>query len=148
MAIARRPPPDLFKLAVNSWTQPFWEATKEHRLLLARCADCAHARMPPTPFCPRCQSQRIVWSALSGLGTVYSYTVVNRAILPDMDAYLPYVPAVITLDGADGVRLISNVVDVEVQAIAVGMRVQVVWDDAPSQGVAVPRFAPVPPAAS
>jgi uncharacterized OB-fold protein len=104
MTIARRPPPDLFKLAVNHWTEPFWQATKEHRLLLARCADCGHARMPPTPFCPQCQSQRIDWTALSGLGTVYSYTVVTRAILPDMDAYLPYVPAVITLDGADGMR--------------------------------------------
>jgi hypothetical protein len=35
------------------------------------------------------------------------------------------------------------VVDIEVQAITVGLRVQVVWDDAPSQAVAVPRFAPV-----
>jgi uncharacterized OB-fold protein len=148
MAIARRRPPELFKLAVNHWTQPFWQATKEHRLLLARCADCGHARMPPTPFCPQCQSQRIAWTVLSGLGTVYSYTVVTRAILPDMDAHLPYVPAVIALDGADGVRLISNVVDIEVQAITVGLRVQVVWDDAPSQGVAVPRFAPVATAAA
>jgi uncharacterized OB-fold protein len=65
-----------------------------------------------------------------------------------MDAHLPYVPAVIALDGADGVRLISNVVDIEVQAITVGLRVQVVWDDAPSQGVAVPRFAPVATAAA
>ena len=146
MAIARRPPPDLFKLAVNQWTQPFWQATKERRLLLARCADCAHARMPPTPFCPQCQSQRIAWTPLSGLGTVYSYTVVTRAILPNMDAHLPYVPAVITLDGADGARLISNVVDVQVQDITVGLRVQVVWDDAPDQAVAVPRFVPVPSA--
>jgi hypothetical protein len=30
----------------------------------------------------------------------------------------------------------------------VGLRVQVVWDDAPSQGVAVPRFAPVAAAAA
>lgn len=143
MALARRPPPDLFKLAVNPWTQPFWDATRQHKLLLARCADCGHARMPPTPFCPRCQSQRVAWDELSGLGEVYSYTVVTRAIMPDMDAHLPYVPAVITLDGADGARLISNVVDVEVASLAVGMRVKVVWDESPSQGVAVPRFVPL-----
>ena len=45
MALARRPPPELFKLALNRWTQPFWEATRQHRLLLARCADCGHARL-------------------------------------------------------------------------------------------------------
>jgi uncharacterized protein len=69
--------------------------------------------------------------------------VVTRAILPDMDAHLPYVPAVIALDGADGARLISNIVEIEVSAITVGMPVQVVWDEAPSQGVAVPRFRPL-----
>jgi uncharacterized protein len=142
MAIARRPPPALFKLATNSWTQPFWDGTAQHRLLLARCADCGHARMPPTPFCPCCQSQRIEWDSLSGRGEVYAYTIVERAILPDMDAHLPYVPAVVTLDGGGGTRLISNIVDVEVASIAIGMRVQVVWDDVPADGVAIPRFRP------
>ena len=85
-------------------TQPFWDGTAQHRLLLARCADCGHARMPPTPLCPCCQSQRIAWDDLSGRGEVYAYTIVERAILPDMDAHLPYVPAVITLDGGGGTR--------------------------------------------
>jgi len=143
MAIARRPPPELFKLASNHWTQPFWDATADHRLLVARCADCGHARMPPTPFCPCCQSQRIDWTELSGRGEVYTYTVVARAIMPGMDEHLPYVPAVITLDGGGGTRLISNVVDVEVSSIVVGMPVQIVWDDLPAEGVAIPRFRPL-----
>ena len=145
MAIAKRPPPELFKLSTNAWTQPFWDATARHELVAAQCADCGTFRMPPTPFCPCCQSQRIDWQTLSGRGEVYSYTIVERAILPGMDEHLPYVPAVITLDGAGGVRLISNVVDVELADIRVGMAVQVVWDDVPGQGVAVPRFVGVPP---
>jgi uncharacterized protein len=144
MALARRPPPELFKLALNRWTQPFWEATRQHRLLLARCADCGHARMPPTPFCPRCQSQQLRWQELSGAATVYSFTVVERAIMPGMQDHLPYVPAVLSLAGADGARLISNVVDVELSAIRVDMPVQVVWDDVPDQQVAIPRFTRVP----
>ena len=142
MTLARRPPPELFKLAVNRWTEPFWEGCRQKRLLLARCADCGHARMPPTPFCPRCQSQRVDWSELSGQGTVYSYTVVARAILPGMEAHLPYVPAVVSLEGAEGARLISNIVDVEIEALYVGMPVRLVWDAAPEQGVAIARFAP------
>ena len=143
MAIAKRPPPELFKLSTNIWTQPFWDATARHELVAARCADCGNFRMPPTPFCPCCQSQGITWTRLSGRGEVYSYTIVERAILPGMEAHLPYVPAVVTLDGAGGTRLISNVVDVDVAAIAVGMPLQVVWDDVPDAGVAVPRFVPV-----
>ena len=144
MAIAKRPPPELFKLSTNAWTQPFWDATARHELVAARCADCGKFRMPPTPFCPCCQSQGISWTRLSGRGEVYSYTIVERAILPGMEAHLPYVPAVVTLQGAGGARLISNVVDVDVAAIAVGMPLQVVWDDVPGLGVAVPRFVPVP----
>ena len=75
------------------------------------------------------------------MGEVYSYTVVERAILPGMTDCLPYVPAVITLEGGGGVRLISNVVDVELADLAIGMKVMVVWDDL-AEGVAVPRFTP------
>ncbi|MBL8339166.1 MAG: OB-fold domain-containing protein [Rhodoferax sp.] len=142
MALAKRPPPELFKLSTNTWTQPFWDAAARHALVVARCGDCGHFRMPPTPFCPCCQSQRIDWTPLDGRGTVYAYTIVERAIFAGMEAHLPYVPAVISLHGAGEARLISNVVDVEVAQIHVGMPVQVVWDDVPGQGVAVPRFQP------
>ena len=141
MAIAKRPPPDLFKLATNAWTQPFWDAAAQHRLVVAQCGTCGTCRMPPTPFCPACQSQQIDWKMLSGLGEIYTYTIVDRAILPGMADHLPYVPAVITLEGGGGVRLISNVVDVELAELAIGMPVQVVWDDL-REGVAVPRFRP------
>ena len=141
MALAKRPPPDLFKLATNAWTQPFWDAAAQHRLVVAQCGTCGTCRMPPTPFCPACQSQQIDWKTLSGLGEIYTYTIVDRAILPGMADHLPYVPAVITLEGGGGVRLISNVVDVELADLAIGMPVQVVWDDL-REGVAVPRFRP------
>ena len=141
MAIAKRPPPELFKLATNAWTKPFWDAAARHSLVVAQCSVCGACRMPPTPFCPACQSQQIDWRTLSGLGEVYSYTVVERAILPGMTDYLPYVSAVITLEGGGGVRLISNVVDVELADLAIGMKVMVAWDDL-AEGVAVPRFTP------
>ncbi len=142
MTLAKRPPPELFKLSTNVWTKPFWDATSRHVLVAAQCSACGAFRMPPTPFCPLCQSQAIDWPALSGRGSVYSYTVVERAIFAGMEAHLPYVPAVIELEGAPGVRLITNVVEVDVSEIVVGMAVSVVWDDDPN-GVSVPRFKPI-----
>lgn len=136
--IAKRPPAVLFQLSTDQWTQPFWDAASRRQLSVPSCAACGVFRMPPTPFCPACQSQAIRWVELSGRGTVYSYSVVSRAILPDMDDCLPYVPAVIELEGAGGVRLISNVVDVPVDAIVIGASVRVIWDDI--SGVTVPRF--------
>lgn len=137
-AIAKRPPNALFQLSTDQWTRPFWEAAARRQLTVSSCAACGTCRMPPTPFCPACQSQKIDWRMLTGLGTIYSYTVVRRAILPDMDDCLPYVPAVIEVDGGGGTRLISNVVDAPLSAIAIAARVTVVWDDV--GGVIVPRF--------
>ncbi len=140
--IAKRPPAALFQLTTDQWTRPFWDAATRRALVVSSCAACGHCRMPPTPFCPLCHSQKINWIELSGLGTIYSYSVVSRAILPDMEDCLPYVPAVIELDGAGGTRLISNIVDVPISAVVVGARVSVVWDDV--GGITVPRFTLVP----
>lgn len=139
MPIAKPPPPGLFRLATNAWTQPFWEAAAQERLVVSQCAACGHRRMPPTPFCPRCHSQAIDWAPLSGLATVYSYTVVERAILPEMEAHLPYVPAVIEPLEGRGVRLVSNLVGMDISSIHVGMPVRLVWHRSPD-GVTWPLF--------
>src|SRR3546814_4134040 len=85
--------------------------------------------MPPTPFCPVCLSQTIHWPTLSGGATLYSYSVVTRAVVPGMDEYLPYAPAVVELDGGGGARLISNVAACTLDALHVGMRLAPRWRD-------------------
>ena len=139
MSLTKRPPEHLFRLETDAWTAPFWEAAKAHRLVVARCVGCGRHRVPPTPFCPACRSQEIDWAESSGDGVVYSYTVVSREIMPGMSDSLPYVPAVVELPDAGGVRLISNIVDAQVTDIAVGAPVELVWDDR-DDGVSVPRF--------
>lgn len=136
--LAKRPPAEFFRFSADRFTQPFWDAAAEQRLVVPQCKRCARQRMPPTPFCPQCRSQEIDWVPLSGSGIIYSYTVVERAIMPGMDESLPYVPAVIALAGAGGCRVISNIVDAPVNAIAVDAAVRVIWDVI--QGVTVPRF--------
>jgi uncharacterized OB-fold protein len=135
--LAQSPPS--VEIGTSQWTDPFWSAARQRRLVAPKCAGCGKFRMPPTPFCPRCRSQQIEWIALSGRGTVYSYTVVVKAPLPEMEARTPYAPAVIELADADGVRLISNIVNAYVDEIRVGLDVDVVWDTQPG-GLVVPRF--------
>ena len=137
--IAKVPAEALFTLSTDQWTEPFWHAATERRLTAPQCAECGSFRMPPTPFCPGCLSQRINWPSLSGDGTVFSYTVVRKAITPEMECALPYVPALVDLDGAPGARLITTIIDVPVDDIHVGARVRVVWN-ARTDGVVVPCF--------
>jgi uncharacterized OB-fold protein len=120
-------------------TLPWWKAAAEHRLVVQRCAACGHTRLPPAPVCPECRATQADWQAVSGRGEVYTYTVVHRPIAAGQP--LPTVIAVIALEGAGGVRMISNLVGVDPARVAIGMAVEVVWEDM-SADLAIPRFRP------
>ena len=126
------PPP-----LANTTTLPFWQAAAEHRLVVQRCTACGHTRLPPTPVCPECRSADADWQPLSGRGTVYTYTIVHRPIAAGQP--LPTIIAVIALEDAGGVRMISNVVGASPEAVAIGAPVEVVWEDMSAE-IAVPRF--------
>ncbi|HEX3842122.1 MAG TPA: Zn-ribbon domain-containing OB-fold protein [Acidimicrobiales bacterium] len=134
-------PVDLAELHPDPWTAPFWAAAAEHRLVCARCADCGTYRMPPTAFCHVCRSQELTWVELPGTGSVYTFTIVRHPVIPEVRASVPYVLAVIELDGAPGARLVANVLEVDPLAVHIGMPVTVAWDDV-SDEVTVARFVP------
>lgn len=137
--IAKPPPSGLIILAMDAWTKPFWEAAARHELNLPRCADCHSYRMPPTAFCPHCRSQNIEWVAFDGVASLYSYTIVERAIMPGSEDNIPYVPAIVELAGAGGVRLITNIIDSKIGQLEVGAALGLRWIDL-DDGWAVPAF--------
>jgi uncharacterized OB-fold protein len=122
-------------------TLPWWQAASEHRLVVQRCTGCGRTRLPPAPICPACRSAEADWKQVSGRGEVYTYTVVHRPIAAGQT--LPFVIAVVALADAGGVRLLSNVVGVEPERVAVGMPVELVWEDMGPE-LAIPRFRPAP----
>jgi len=133
-------PGEHVRIAVNKDTEPFWQAAKERRLVAPQCADCQTFRLPPTPFCPNCQSKTVNWIELSGAATVYSFAVVHG--FPGMPD-LTLVPAVLDLPDAPGARLVSNVVDVVPDEVKIGTRMQV--DFTPiADGWMLPIFRVVP----
>jgi uncharacterized OB-fold protein len=121
-------PGDHVHIGMDPWTEPFWQAAKEHRLTAAKCGDCGHFRMPPTPFCPECQSQNTEWPTLPGTGTVYSFAICNKSPFPGVEDFV-YVPVIVDLDGAPGARLVSNLIGVDPTTVQIGMRVKVDWND-------------------
>ena len=128
------PPP-----LADTTTLPWWEAAAEHRLVFQRCLACQHTRHPPAPVCPECRSDESDWQEVSGRGEVYTFTIVHRPIAAGQE--LPFVVAVIALEGSGGLRMISNLVDVDPAEIEIGMPVELVWEDM-SEHLAMPRFRP------
>jgi len=133
--------------AVNAETNGWWEAASQHRLVVQRCTDCGQTRHPPGPVCPRCRSTEAQWSELPGTGTVFTFTVVRQAFIPSLADRIPYVVAALELDGADGARIVSNLIGIDPADVSIGLRVEVVWEDMGPE-LAIPRFRPAgdPPA--
>jgi uncharacterized OB-fold protein len=84
------------------------------------------------------------WPELSGRGSVFTYTIVHHPVLPALADSVPYAVAAVRLEGADEVRLVGNLVGIEVEDIRVDMPVDLEWADIRA-GVTVPRFRPVSP---
>lgn len=119
--------------------QAYWDFIGRRELRIQRCAECARFRHPPMPNCPHCRSSRFDWQPVSGTGTVFTYTIVRHAAHPALKAALPFNVAVIMLDDADDVRIVSNVVDAAPDEIGIGMPVELVWEPREDGGW-LPRF--------
>jgi len=106
-------------------TEEFWAATRDGRLLIKRCADCGRAHYYPRTFCPFCWSERVDWEDASGRGTLYTYSVVHQNDLPPFPSRVPYVAAIVDLE--EGPRVMTNIVDCELDDLRVGMPVEVTF---------------------
>jgi len=117
---------------------PYWEGLEGGALLTQRCDTCGTLRHPPQPRCGHCASAVFSWTPATGSGTVYSFTIVRHPPNPALAASVPYVVALIQLD--EGPRLVSNVVGVDPDLVAIGQRVQVEFDRQ-GPGAVLPRFS-------
>lgn len=140
MVTARTLPDAMVNLRPDAWTQPFWDAARDHRLVAPRCTSCGTYRLPPHPFCPNCRAQEVEWDELSGQGELFSFTTVHHAVVPQLAEHTPYVVAVVGLPDAPGCRLVGNLVDVDTDEVRIGTPLQVVWHDAGDW--TVPRWRP------
>jgi len=118
-------------------TQPFWDATKEHRLLLQKCAN-GHVFYYARTHCPECLSNEVSWVEASGRGKLYSYTVARRPQSPEFAEDVPYIIAAITLE--EGPRMTSLLVEADPDNVAIDGPVEVAWDDLDE--LSMPYFRP------
>ncbi len=111
--------------------EPYWQAAREGRLLLKKCEDCGQVHYYPRPLCPFCMSANTTWLEASGAGAIYSWSVERRA-------NPPYAIAFVTLP--EGPTLLTNIVDCDLDALAIGQQVRLRFETREEQPV--PVFAP------
>jgi hypothetical protein len=114
----------------------FWDGCAAGELLVQRCDACGDPFFPPLPACPRCLGTAVRWIRTSGLGAVYSYSVVHRPQVPGLS--VPYIVAVVELQ--EGWRMASNVIDCDPEAVAIGLPLRVAFR--PVGDMTLPFFVP------
>ena len=117
---------------------PYWEAAHQHRLVLPRCRGCGRFNFPPQPYlCPHCGAEDLAWTALSGRGTVYTFSVMHDSLVRGLPP--PYVVASVELEEQPGLRVVANIPGCSVGEVFIGMPVEVTFEDVDAE-ISLPQF--------
>jgi len=97
--------------------QKYRMALNRGEFLIQRCLHCAKHIFYPREMCPFCGFSTLEWIKPSGLGFVYSTTVVRKRA--DAGGHLN----VVLVDLDEGVRVMSRVEKVAPEEVVIGQRV-------------------------
>jgi uncharacterized protein len=100
----------------------YWQSAADGHLVLQRCAGCHQFQFYPRALCSSCAGET-EWVSASGRGTLYTYTVIRQNRSKAFAALSPYAVGIVELD--EGVRMMSNIVDCDVEDLRVGMPLEV-----------------------
>ncbi len=124
----------------DEFSQPFWDAANEERLVIQNCNACSRLQHPPAPACGACRSSdHLEWREMSGRGTIYNYGVVHDCPVRLLQADQPFNVAVIMLDDDPGIQMYSHLPGTPVDDVPVGAAVEVVFE-ATANGQRVPEW--------
>jgi len=100
----------------------YWrEIPQRYRLEANKCTSCGQVYFPPRLICAACRSREFQPVTLSDRGKILTYTVIRIAPSQFTDQ-APYAVGIIELN--DGVRLTAQIVDCDLDALAIGQEVR------------------------
>ena len=61
------------ELTPSEWSRPYWDATRERRLVVQRCESCDTWAATPRPRCPHCWQPDLQWTEPKFEPRLYSW---------------------------------------------------------------------------
>jgi uncharacterized protein len=116
----------------------FFDGARAGKLMLQHCDACDAWSFPVRERCPHCFAARLAWRQASGRGSLYTFTIMHQVMNPGFASAVPYNVAQVDLD--EGVRMTSNIVGIDNDALRIGMRLEAVFE---GETVSIPKFRPV-----
>jgi len=127
-------------------SKPFWDALAQHRIVIQYSPSLQAYVFYPRVRAPGTLADDLEWREISGMGTLYSYTIARRPVSPHFADAVPQLLAIVEWD--EGPRFSTEMVNVDIDAdpakLRVGMRVRPVFFDYPEHDVTLLRYEPAP----
>jgi len=119
-------------------SQPFWDALREHRILIQYSPSARRYVFYPRTLAPGTLAADLEWREIDGAATLYTYTVAQRPTGPPWRDHLPQLLAVVEWDV--GPRFSTELIDVDAAEVRIGMRVSPVFCDVPEHRITLLRY--------
>ncbi|KWX21689.1 acyl dehydratase [Mycolicibacterium wolinskyi] len=119
---------------------PFWDALSEHRVVIQYSPSSQAYVFYPRVLAPRTLASDLEWREISGMGTLYTFTVARRPVGPHFADAVPQILAIVEWD--EGPRFSTEMVEARPEDLRIGMRVRPVFCDHPEHSVTMLRYAP------
>ena len=123
---------------MSDLTKPYWDGAALGELVIQRCATCARFIHFPEALCPSCGGTDFTYEPVSGQGIVETFSVIHRSFVAAFADRTPYVIAWIALPEQEGLRAFGNVTGCAPGEVAIGMAVEVFFED--QDGRPTPNF--------
>jgi uncharacterized OB-fold protein len=116
----------------------FWEAAREHRLVMQRCR-CGYYNYPPRMVCDRCLSRELQFVPISGRGRIYSFTIMHQRDVAGFDGDAPFINMVVELEEQPMLLMVGNLPGSERDRMRIDAPIIVHFEDR-GDGAVIPQF--------
>src|ERR1700709_234558 len=106
-------------------TKPFWDGLREPRIGIQYSPSAGRYVFYPRLLAPGTLADDLEWREISGLGTLYTFTVAERPVAPMFADAVPQLLAVVEWD--EGPRFSTEMVNVDPADLRIGLRVKPVF---------------------
>ncbi|HKI77269.1 MAG TPA: Zn-ribbon domain-containing OB-fold protein [Ignavibacteriaceae bacterium] len=111
----------------------FREIPQRYRLEAGKCKKCGQAYFPPRLICPECKSKSFENIQLNPEGILLTYTII-RVGSEKFSLQTPYAVGIVELK--EGVKLTTQIADVDLKKIKIGMKLKLVFRKVQDEGAA------------
>ena len=98
---------------------PFFQHLKEGRLTTTKCTACGALLWQPRVVCPKCNGDAMEWVDLPRRGRLFAFTAVFAGAPLGMENDLPFVVAVVELDGSP-LKVVARIDDARYEDLTIG----------------------------